>query len=318
MVNRFVATLLFICFSSMAIAETTLRLVETKQEIQILVGDQSVLVYNKLPPELPDGVEAIYQRSGFLHPVTSPAGGVVTASYPLDHKHQNGIFSAWVKTNYSGGNIDFWNLAKGLGRTKHDRVVSTFVNANSVGFEVELLHQKSGDTPIDVLRETWKVVCHRADGHHVFDIETIQNALTDKPLLIEEYHYGGMALRGPTEWILPKGETKDSIQTAQMLNNLRSDRIKGNHELAKWVAMTGRHEDRDVYVAVLSHKGNFRSPQPARLHPTKPYFCFAACVGGSFLIDKDNPLRGRYRYLVVDGKTDSDWLDRQWESWCGH
>jgi len=315
MLSKSFSIFLVIVSSSVALANSPLQLIENEQQIQIVLGKQTVLSYNKLPPDLPAGVEAIYQRSGFLHPVASPNGGVVTACYPLDHKHQNGIFSAWVKTTYDGQEVDFWNLAKGAGRTRHDCVVSTFSDSNSAGFVVELIHQTEGETPVDVLRETWEVTCHMSDGHHVFDIETTQRGVTDKPLVVEEYHYGGMALRGPSGWLLPIDQsTKET--GAIMTNSQRSDRIKGNHEATNWVAMSGSHEGRDVCVAVFSHKDNFRSPQPARLHPTKPYFCFAACVGGAFVIDKQNPLHGRYRYIVTDGAPDADWLDGQWRAWC--
>jgi hypothetical protein len=37
-----------------------------------------------------------------------------------------------------------------------------------------------------------------------FDLETTQSALTDKPLLVQKYHYGGLALRGPVAWLTEK------------------------------------------------------------------------------------------------------------------
>jgi len=72
-----------------------------------------------------------------------------------------------------------------------------------------------------------------------------------------------------------------------------------------------------LHREVLCHADNFRAPQAARLHPLKPYFCFAPCVDGTFTIDRDHPFTGRYRYLITDAKPDAGWLDRQWESWCG-
>ena len=230
MVIRFLASLLVVGLSSVAMADEALQVVEDAQRIRVMIGNQDILAYNKIAPELPAGVEAIYQRSGFIHPVASPSGRVVTDSYPLDHKHQNGIFSAWVKTTYDGLDVDFWNLAKGKGRTRHDRVVSLFSESESAGFVVEVIHQTEGESPVDVLRETWRVTCHLSNGHHLFDVETTQTAMTDKPLVVEEYHYGGMALRGPSDWILSKDQASKE-KNAVMVNSLRSDRVKGNHEL---------------------------------------------------------------------------------------
>ena len=57
---------------------------------------------------------------------------------------------------------------------------------------------------------------------------------------------------------------------------------------------------RDVTIAVLCHAKNFRAPQAARLHPTKPYFCFAPCVDGEFQVDAEHP-RHQRQALVEPG-----------------
>ncbi|MCH7725862.1 MAG: PmoA family protein [Planctomycetes bacterium] len=104
-------------------------------------------------------------------------------------------------------------------------------------------------------------------------------------------------------------------ETSSFLNNLRSDRIEGNHEHAEWVALSGTIRLKPVSVAVLCHADSFRAPQAARLHPTKPYFCFAPCVDGSFTIDKEHPFRARYRYVITDAATDALLLDQHWQAW---
>ena len=106
-------------------------------------------------------------------------------------------------------------------------------------------------------------------------------------------------------------------EPSRFVNDLGSDRIKGNHEHAKWVALTGGVDGKPVTIAVLCHADNFRAPQAARLHPTKPYFCFAPCVDGEFRIDREHPFHGRYRYLITDAEPDADWLDAQWREWSG-
>lgn len=101
-----------------------------------------------------------------------------------------------------------------------------------------------------------------------------------------------------------------------MLNDLGSDRIKGNHEHARWVSVTGQIDSQPVTITVLSHRDNFHAPQAARLHPTKPYFVFSPCVDEEFVIDRDHPFAGRYRYLITDAAPDAKWLNEQWEGWC--
>lgn len=310
------------CASGPAIAEH-LALVESDDTIVIRQADKVVVTYNKVSPPAPSGIDPVYQRSGCLHPVGSPQGRIVTDMFPFDHPHQHGVFSAWVNTYYDSNKVDFWNLAGRTGRVLHERVISTFQRPDVVGFEVDLLHRAETQPPVDVLRERWKVSVYPTDkSYHCFDLETEQTAITDLPLLINEYHYGGVVLRGPTRWLSVKDSdarkrSGHQIETSEFLNDLGSDRIKGNHEHAKWVALTGNIDGNPVSVAVLSHKNNFRSPQAARLHPTKPYFCFAPCVDGAFTIDRDHPYKGRYRFLVTDAKPDSEWIDQQWTTWCG-
>ncbi len=298
-----------------------LSLQETGQTIAIMHGDSHVLVYNKQSPPVPAGIDSVYARSGFLHPVHTPAGKIVTATFPIDHAHQHGIFAAWVKTKYDGREIDFWNLAGNTGRVLHQRVKATFNEASGTGFEVDLIHQTATAPVVDVLRENWKVVAYPTDGSfYCFDIESQQTALTDKPLVVEEYHYGGMALRGPVEWVQGEklvganGQAHVS-QSSDFLNDLGSDRKQGNHQHSRWVSLHGEIDGNTVSITVLGHANNFRAPQAARLHPTKPYFCFSPCVDGQFVIDQQHPLISRYRYLVTDARPDVAWIEQQSVAW---
>ncbi len=300
-----------------------LSVAESEDAITVAQGGKVIIVYNKLSPPVPTGIDPVYARSGFIHPLNTPGGRTLTATFPVDHAHQHGLFSAWVKTTYDNREIDFWNLAGKTGRVAHQRVVATFNRETGAGFEVDLVHQTVSEPVVDVLRENWKVVAYPTDGSYFcFDIETKQQALTDKPLIIQEYHYGGMALRGRVEWVRgekapPGADENMKLEPSDFLNDLGSAREKGNHEHARWVAMVGELGGQSVSVAVLSHADNFRAPQAARLHPSKPYFCFAPCVDGEFAIDAEHPLSGRYRYLITDAKPAAKWIDEQWRSWCG-
>ena len=298
-----------------------LQLEKDDQAIRIVTPGRVLLSYNIQSPLLPEGMDPAYKRSGFLHPVATPGGKVVTATFPTDHPHQHGIFSAWVQCTYQDRKIDFWNLAGRTGRVLHERTVSTFQHPDSVGFEVDLLHRIEGETPIDVLRERWRITARPTDGSYFcFDLESEQQAITDSPLVIQEYHYGGIAVRGPEAWLLPKD--KDSVAQASpqrtgatLLNSLGNDRIAGNHAHARWVAMTGTIDGGSASLIAMDHPSNFRAPQAARIHPTKPYFCFAPCVDGAFSIDRQSPYRARFRFLVTDNPPEPAWVDQQWHAW---
>ena len=314
-------SLLMICAARMAVGQS-LCVEQSDEAITIKQNNVAVLTYVKVSPPAPAGIDRIYERSGCLHPVQTPAGRCVTAMFPADHAHQHGIFSAWVNTTFDGQKVDFWNLAGRTGRVKHEAVAATFQEDAMAGFQVSLVH-RAEELEVDVLREIWKVTAHATDGSfHQFDLETTQTALTDKPLTVNKYHYGGIALRGPTRWLTDRDsyarrQPEISREPSGFVNHLRSDRAKGNHEHTKWVALWGMFDKQPVSIAVLCHKDNFRAPQAARLHPTKPYFCFAPCVDGSFSIDRERPFHSRYRFLITDARPDGEWLDQQWAQWCG-
>ena len=316
------AWLLGASLTNVAVAEP-LQVVETSETIVVQQGDTLVLSYNKVSPPVPAGIDSICRRSGCLHPVGSPGGRIVTAMFPLDHPHQQGIFSAWVNTTYDGQAVNFWDLAGGTGRVLHERVVSTFQDDDTAGFEVDMVHRAEGPPAVDVLRERWKITVYPTDGsYHCFDLDTRQTAITSKPLTVGQHHYGGLALRGPGRWMTQKdsaggGQPDLILEPSGFLNDLGSQRETGNHQHARWVALWGHIDSQAVSIVVLCHANNFRSPQAARLHPTKPYFCFAPCVDGDFTIDRDQPFEGRYRYLITDTQPDSDWISEKWQAWCG-
>jgi hypothetical protein len=309
--------------SAQTVARTArLRVIETAESLVVTQDGRTVLNYVKKSPTAPAGIDEVYCRSGCLHPVNSPAGRTVTQMFPADHAHQHGVFTAWVNTTYAGRTLDFWNLAGGTGRVLHERVVSTFEESARAGFEVDLIHRAVADPPVDILRERWKVTVLPTDGtYFLFDVETRQEALTDAPLVIEHYHYGGFALRGPERWLADKDsgvkKRPDLVrEPSDFVNSEGSDRLLGNHQRARWVALTGQLDGHSVTAAVLCHACNFRAPQSARIHPTKPYFCFAPCVDGRFEIDRGHPYQASYRFLITDKAPDAQWIDNQWRAWC--
>jgi hypothetical protein len=157
-------------------------------------------------------------------------------------------------------------------------------------------------------------------SYHAFDLTTTQYALTGKPLVVQSYHYGGFAVRGPMAWLSLKDASKlssesESPSDCRFLNDHGSDRIKGNHEKSRWVSMSGRLSGERASIIVLCHADNLRALQAARLHRSKPYFCFSPCVEESIVIDREHPLHARYRLLITDAEPDAAWIENQWQAW---
>jgi len=289
---------------SKSAAPAQMRIAEKNGALTALKRDAAVLCYHTAMRQPPAGVAANYRSSGHIHPVFAPDGQAVTSEFPADHLHQHALFGAWVKTRFKGRKIDFWNQHKTMGRVDHHRVAAKPVQGDAFcQFTTIRRHIAVDVTPPEtVLEEQWQVRVYNTPGYQLFDIESRQRlpAGATEPLHIDKYHYGGMALRGRDNW-LP--------QQMRMLTDAGYDRLKGNGKPAKWVTMHGKLKDGAGGITMLSHSGNFNAPQPVRLHPSMPYFCFMPAVNQPFSIGRDNPLLSRYRYCVFNGEINTALLN---------
>jgi len=266
------------------------------------VSGKPVLRYITSLLECPvEGYEAC-RRSGFIHPVYSPDGTVVTDDFPPDHPHQHGMMYSWTHTKFHGRVIDFWNSMKEHGIVEHVEVLE--VNQGPVCAElvVRLSHQEL--TPEGEQRPALDEVCrlrvyHSADPF-IIDLHSTQTAATDEPLKILEYHYGGMSYRGARQWAGGK---------AEFLTNEGKNRKSGNHSRPLWTALTGAIDGNHYTLCSMEHATNFRYPQPVRLHPSMPYFCWSPQVLGEFEIAPGKEYNSVYRTVVLDGEPVQAQLD---------
>jgi len=307
--------LLFICISSTNLLGRELKLTETPEVIRVTLRGQPVLEYIKTEKPVPDGVEPHFSRSGYIHPVYTPTGQELTGDFPADHAHQHALFFAWTKAGFNGQRVDFWNQAKDLGSIEFREVVNLTREERKVSFSVKHAFKvKVDDKWMDALHEVWTVTVHQTPADHfLFDIISVQHCASDKPLNLAEYHYGGMAIRGNYQWLKEKEDHSIHPGDVQYLTSEGKDRWEGNHSRPNWVAFTGKIDSQDVSAAVFCSPKNFRAPQHVRIHPNKPYFCFAPMVGGSFQIAPGEPYVSSYRYLVTSDVAEVDMIEKHWK-----
>lgn len=298
---------------------SVLKVSDTEAVIRVEFRGKPVIDYVKKDKPVPEGLPKEYRRSGYIHPVCTPDGRVVTGDFPADHPHQHALFSAWTKTRFKGKSVDFWNLAKDQGRVEHREVLAIERGDNHVSFTVRLTHVAgNGADREDVLNETWKVTVHETpEDYFLFDIESVQECAGDEPLILPKYHYGGMALRATSQWFVEDGAPATPESGLRFLTSEGLGREKGNHTRADWVAMSGPIDGGMASVVVMGHPENFRAPQHVRIHPDKPYFCFAPMVAGEFRIEPGERHVARYRYLTTDRDVDREQVNRLWESYLG-
>ncbi len=316
-------TLLLTSVVSLSAHAGDLKLTETPDVIRVTLRDRPVLEYVKTEKPVPEGIEEHFRRSGYIHPVYTPTGQELTGDFPADHAHQHALFLAWTKAGFDGRKVDFWNQAKDLGRIEFRDVLDLKRDKRKVSFSVKHAFMvkektKAGEKWIDALHEVWTVTVHQTSGDHfLFDVVSAQECVTDKPLSLPEYHYGGMAIRGNYQWL--KDKEDHSIEPGDLvyLTSEGKDRWEGNHTRANWVAFSGRIDGQDASAAVFCSPRNFRAPQHVRIHPNKPYFCWAPMVEGPFKIVPGKKFVSSYRYLVTSKPLDIAVIRKQWDAYSG-
>ena len=83
---------------------------EDKQRLILKDGERKLLEYNAAYIPSPVKEKPYYGRSGFIHPVYSPKGKVVTDPFPKDHLHQHALMFAWTSSMIDGKKNPIWNL----------------------------------------------------------------------------------------------------------------------------------------------------------------------------------------------------------------
>ncbi|NND32182.1 MAG: hypothetical protein HKN76_06280 [Saprospiraceae bacterium] len=282
--------------------------------IHAKIEQQDILRY-AISTQFPaDSLPLYYRRSGFIHPITTRQGAVITDDFPEGHVHQHGMFHAWTRTFIQDTLIDFWNQHAQLGEIRHDSVLSVVNGPVFSSFSVSLdyLAYLRDDT-LKVSNEIWNFKIYPLAEHYLMDWEIQHTWLGPDSLTIDEYHYGGTAFRGSSEWNLPEG-AYDSLVFVE--TNLHSSHLESNHSRPEWITMYGL-TDANQYAGItfIPSRKNFRYPQPVRVHPTMPYFCFAPMVLGKFVLQPYDVYKSNCRMLVFDGKPDYSLIQKIHESY---
>ena len=279
------------------------------EQLTINVDGAPVLTYHQATVPAPEELDPVFAKSGYIHPLRTPSGQLVTDDFPPDHPHQHGFFFAWVNTTFQGRRVDFWNQARRQGSVEHLETLQTVSGPVFGQFQVLLRHSDltAPNGPAPVLEESWTLRVYAIESPFLFDLRSEQRLVADSPLTVNEYHYGGMGVRGARSWFRhPEND---------FLTNLGKTREDGNHSRAHWVISHGPGDEGPAAVISMGHPENLRAPQPVRLHPVIPYFCFAPMVLGPFEIGADEPFFSRYRFATHDGPPDAELAETLWQDY---
>ena len=287
---------------------------ETDDEIMVHTqSGKPIFNYLKKPSTQANQNALHFSRTGYIHPLYSPSGKIITGDYAADHPHQHGLFFAWTKSSFRGKPTEFWNQKKQLGDIRYQGSEWKKEKSGKIIFRSEQIFTTGKDSDQPILMETWRIeIPAQEKDYYQFDLVSTQSCATDEPLLIEKYHYGGMAIRGNDQWMK---KDQNGRPVGKMITSEGKNQENGNHSCPRWVSMYGPVDETTSGVVVMNHPDNFRYPQWVRLHPTMPYFVYAPMVKEPFSIEPGVSYVSKFRYLTYDGTLDRDAIEGSWKEW---
>jgi hypothetical protein len=290
-----------------------LELRETDETIRITDNGNTVLVYHKVEVSPPEGANPVYRRSGFVHPLCTPSGSVVTAIHPADHIHHMGLWHAWVKTVHGKRKPDFWNLKAKSGTVRYAKTLRRpKAPPGSASFTVlqEFISMDNGTAPVVVLTEEFTLTVKRQGNAYLIDHTTVQKNITGTSLNLPAYRYGGpIAYRGPENW----NNANSKVMTSE-----GKSRANGHATRGRWCAFSGPAEKGNALVAILCHPENHDAPQRMRIWPPDShdgavFFNYVPIQETAWQLKPGKPSIMRYRLIVSDGKMDAGLINAIWE-----
>ena len=285
---------------------------KTEKHLDILCKGAQVLRYHHAIVPPPPGKSKLYSRSGFIHPLKSPQGAVLTEIHPADHIHHMGIWSPWTSTEFEGKHVDFWNLKQGQGTVRFSKYLNTTSGAVYGGFQAlqEHVALKTASGEKIVLQEVWDVRVYNVGGpekgYWICDFISTQKNVADSPLHLNAYRYGGFGFRGAPEWIGEKG---------YYLTSEGKTRKDGHSSRSRWCDAGGVVPQGWAGVLFMSHPSNREHPEPMRIWPgakQQVFFNFCPIQKKAWDLMPGKEYVFRYRMYIHEGKIEKDKAEQEW------
>lgn len=279
-------------------------------------GSENLLSYFHKTVYPPEGIDTNYKRSGFIHPLWTPHGQILTNIQPKDHYHHYGIWNPWTHTVFEKDTIDFWNIKGHQGTVRFAKFISQ--TNGPVYSEFSALHEhvvfKKDKTEKIALYEIQTVRVYapsKANDYYLVDFTSQLNCATKSPLLILAYRYAGFGWRFTEEWTKSNCE----VLTSECKTRKNTDGTK-----ARWVITQGTLGNDYGGAVMMSHPANQNHPEPLRIWDENAnggrgdmFANFAPTKDKEWLLEPGKTYTLRYRLIIFNGKFDAAKAESTWQ-----
>ena len=299
---------------------TAIHAVQKDGALSLFSGNKPILSYQIETVNPPKGVSPLYKRSGFLHPVFSPGGEMLTRIQAPDHYHHYGIWNPWTLTFIGKREVDFWNLYKGQGTVRFAGLVSQIEGPVYTGFKSLQQHIDFGAVGGDAvaMNELFDVrVWNLKNQRYMFDYASTLNTPLDSGILLAAFRYGGgIGWRATEKW------TKDN---SSVLTSEGKDRKDADGSNARWCVVEGESATKEGRSGILflSYPANRMHPEPMRVWPLDAnegrgdmFFEFCPIRHKDWKIERGNDYTLKYRLIVFDGKMSPEEAENYWQAFA--
>ncbi len=287
----------------------------TGEAILITSGEDKVVSYHYETMPAPKGAKYEFRRSGFIHPLWSPDGEVLTDVQPSDHYHHYGIWNPWTRSTFEGKSVDFWNLADGQGTVRF-KAFNSLTGGNVFGgLKVLQEHvvfypgyEKIAMNEL-VTMKVWNVKDENDNKVWLWDFSSTLNPFSSS-IVLNEYRYGGFSIRATPEW---------TVKTSEILTSEGKNRKDGDNTTARWMFCNGNANGKQSGVMFLSYPANYNYPEPIRIWPENlnyVFMNFSPTKNKDWSLEAGKDYTLRYRVVVYSGKMTAEKAEQYWQDFA--
>jgi hypothetical protein len=285
------------------------------------IEDKPVLNYRYTEVDVPEGVDEIFKRGGYIHPIWSPGGEVLSRIQPPDHYHHYGIWNPWTRTEFEGREVDFWNLGSGQGTVQAKQIAERKSGRVYGGFRAVHDHiDFTGPAGEKIaINEQWEVDIWNVDPEQnvwMIDFTSTLNPATEDGITIKEYRYQGFSLRATEKW----NDNNTDILTSEGF-----DKSDANATRARWIDVNGISDVTEGTSGILfmTNPANFNYPEQLRIWPVganngieNVYINFNPAQDRDWNLEPGSSYALKYRMFVYDGTISEDEANLYWNNFA--